>query len=127
MSSSTSGQWTPSPSPMISKRLRCAGVASLKRHDHAKGTLTIRPSASCATIASLVTSIATMRGSIATVLIPCLTNSVQLILDHLADPIQLFRLEAFGARQFDWIKPVFAHGFIATNMNVPWLVAVETV
>ena len=35
MSSSMSGQCTPSPLPMISKLLRCPGVASDRRHDHA--------------------------------------------------------------------------------------------
>jgi hypothetical protein len=44
MSSSTSGQRIPEPLPMISNRERCSGVASESRHDHAKGTLIVRPS-----------------------------------------------------------------------------------
>ena len=46
MSSSISGQWTPSPDPIISKRLRCDGVAWANRHDQDSGTLIVRPSAS---------------------------------------------------------------------------------
>src|SRR5260370_23086175 len=58
---------------MISKRLRCAGVALASRHDHARGTFTMRPSARCATIESSVTLMVTIRGSLlTTVLIPCL-------------------------------------------------------
>jgi hypothetical protein len=39
MSSSTSGQCTPSPVPIISKCWRCSEVALDNRHDHASGTL----------------------------------------------------------------------------------------
>jgi len=39
ISSSTSGQWTPWPSPMSCQLARWAGVASDSRHDHARGTL----------------------------------------------------------------------------------------
>src|SRR5205085_1024096 len=64
MSSSISGQCTPSPVPIISKLCRCSGVALERRHDQASGTLTVRPSASCAVMESSVTSIATIRGSL---------------------------------------------------------------
>jgi hypothetical protein len=39
MSSSTSGQCTPSLVPIISKCWRCSEVALDNRHDHASGTL----------------------------------------------------------------------------------------
>ena len=71
MSSSMSGQCTPSPVPITSKCRRCSGVAFDRRHDQARGTPTVRPSASCAVMKSSVTSIATIRGSLlATMLIP---------------------------------------------------------
>src|SRR5262249_11455613 len=84
-----------SPDPVISNRWRCSGVAFASRHDHASGTLTLRPSASWAAMASSVTSSATMRGSLlATVLIPGLPNTLQ-VADHgLPDTVQLFRGEA---------------------------------
>ena len=62
MSSSMSGQCTPNPLPMNSKLLRWADVASDSRHDQAKGTLMVRPSARWATIESSVTCISMMRG-----------------------------------------------------------------
>jgi hypothetical protein len=77
---------------MISKFLRCFGVASNKRHDHAKGTLMVRPSASCAHIARSVTFTETIRGSLtAAVLIPCPRNLIKVIEDGSSDAIQFFR------------------------------------
>src|SRR5438067_1142554 len=78
---------------MISKRRRCLGVAWLRRHDQARGTLTIRPSASCATMASLVTSTPTIRGSLVTMLIPCLAKMFKIIKNDLAHSLQFLRLE----------------------------------
>jgi hypothetical protein len=89
MSSSMSGQRTPSPLPIITKRLRCAGVALDSRHDHASGTLTVRPSANWATRASSVTSSATMRGSLlAAVFIPYLPNMSPSVENDLANTVQ---------------------------------------
>src|SRR5439155_23011794 len=74
---------------MISKRLRCSGVASESRQDHANGTLTVRPSASWATMASSVSSNATMRGSLsAAVLIPGLHDAIQIIDNDLPNAVQ---------------------------------------
>lgn len=55
MSSSTSGQCTPSPEPIRRQFARWSGVASDSRHDQASGTLIVRPSASSAMILSSVT------------------------------------------------------------------------
>jgi hypothetical protein len=55
MSSSISGQRIPEPLPMISNRERCSGVASESRHDHANGTLMVRPSVKWAEISSSLT------------------------------------------------------------------------
>jgi len=56
MSSSTSGQCAPWPSPISSQLARCVGVASDNRHDHASGTLITRPSTRYAVIVSSLTS-----------------------------------------------------------------------
>jgi hypothetical protein len=55
MSSSISAHRIPEPLPMISNRERCSAAASDKRHDHAKGTLIVRPSCNSAEIVSSVT------------------------------------------------------------------------
>src|SRR5438128_441169 len=74
---------------MISKRLRCSGVASESRQDHANGTLTVRPSASWATMASSVSSNATMRRSLsAAVPIPGLHDAIQIIDNDLPNAVQ---------------------------------------
>src|SRR5438128_5527 len=100
MSSSRSGQWTPTPFPIISNRLRCAGVALANRHDQASGTLIVRPSASWAISASSVTSSVTIRGSLLpAVFIPCLPNTVHVVEDDLPDAVQFLRREAVVVSQ----------------------------
>ena len=89
MSSSMSGQWTPCPVPIISKCWRWLGVALDRRHDHASGTLIVRPSASWALTRSSVTSTVRMRGSfLATMVMPCLQNVVPRLQNHRPDPVQ---------------------------------------
>ena len=44
-SSSTSGQWIPSPRPISRQCVRCVGVASSNRGNHTRGTDSSRPSA----------------------------------------------------------------------------------
>jgi hypothetical protein len=39
MSSSTPGQWIPSPEPTMRQLARCSGLASESRHDQVSGTL----------------------------------------------------------------------------------------
>jgi hypothetical protein len=75
ISSSMSGQRTPSPSPRISQCCRCSRVASAKRHDQTNGTLIVRPSIKCVMISSSVTSMVMTRGStiLATVLMRILS------------------------------------------------------
>src|SRR4051812_23283704 len=117
MSSSTSGQWAPSPSPMISNRARCSGVASDSRHDHASGTLTVRPSVNRATMASSVTSSVAKRGSLLpAVFIPCLPNAVQIVEDDLPDAVQFLPREAVVVGQGDWLEPELADGPVSTHV-----------
>jgi hypothetical protein len=89
MSSSTSGQCTPWPSPMISQRARCSGVASERRQDHSSGTLTVRPSDRWATMSLSVTLTDRMCASVwVTVLIPSFLDPGQVQLDQLRNPPQ---------------------------------------
>ena len=82
MSSSTSGQCTPCPSPISRHFARCAGMASESRHDHASGTLITRPSARWAVIVSSDTSTRAILVSVLTaVLMPSL-NDGRLIVDN---------------------------------------------
>lgn len=127
-SSSISGQWTPSPVPIISKFLRCCGVASDKRHDHASGTLMVRPSASCAVIESSVTSIATIRGSLfTTVFNPRLHNSIQIIEDHPSDSVKFSWREAVVGPQDNCFQPELARHSFAAHMDMSWFIAIEAV
>jgi hypothetical protein len=113
---------------MNSKRPRCAGVAFANRHDHANGTLTIRPSARPATMASSVTSKVTMRGSLlATVLIPCLPNAVQIVNDDFPDSVQFLCRKAIVIRRNNGFKPEFANNSVPAHMDVRPFVTVEAV
>src|SRR5207247_1146118 len=97
-----SGKWTPSPDPIISKRLRCDGVAWANRHDQDNGTLIVRPSASRAVMASLETSRAMMRGSLlAAVFIPDLPNISP-------DAVQLLCRKAIVVGQGNRFEPELA-------------------
>jgi len=61
-SSSTSGQWIPSPLPSSSQCLLCSGVASRRRGNHARGTESTRPSARLTTSSSSVQETSWARG-----------------------------------------------------------------
>ena len=106
MSSSTSGQCTPCPVPIISKCWRCAGVASDNRHDYASGMLIVRPSARWAVISSSMTSTAMIRGSLlAIMVIPCLQNLIQVADNDGPDRIQSVRCTAMIRPQHDRSRP----------------------
>src|SRR5262245_48873766 len=113
---------------MNSKRLRCAGVAWLNRHDHASGTLTVRPSANWATMALDVTLSPTKRGSLlAAVLIPCLHHPLQADADDVPNPIQFLRREALVLCQANRFEPELTRFPLAPNVNVPRFIAIEAV
>jgi hypothetical protein len=113
---------------MISKLLRCSGVASDKRHDHASGTLMVRPSASRAVIVSSVTSIAIMRGSLfATVFIPGLQNAIQIIEDYPSNVVKVsWRKAVVGAKDNGFQPKLARHAFTA-HMHVLGFVAIKAV
>ncbi len=113
---------------MISNLFRCFRVASDKRHDHANGTLTVRPSANCAVMLSSVTLIPIIRGSLsAAMFIPCLQNLVQVPHDENTYPIQFRRRESIICSQNHRLKPVLAHRSFTTNVNMHWLITVKAV
>jgi hypothetical protein len=113
---------------MISKLLRCSGVASDRRHDHARGTLMERPSDNSAVIESSVTRMAMMRGvSLTTMLIPSLQNSVPMFYNQPANAVQFGRRKSIVEAQYDRLQPEFAYQMLTTNVYVLRLVAVEAV
>ena len=128
ISSSMSGQCTPNPLPMISKLLRCAGVASDKRQRHARGTLIVRPSTNRAVITSSVTCMSMMRGiSLTTVFIPSLQDRWSVLSNKLANTIQLSRWEPFVETECDRLQPEFADHSFTPNMHMLRLIAVEAI
>ena len=56
----------PIPLPMITKLFLCSTELSVKRHDHVKGTLIVRPSSRVAEITSSVIATALILGSLLT-------------------------------------------------------------
>jgi hypothetical protein len=113
---------------MISKLLRCSGVASDKRHDHATGTLIVRPSANCAVIDSSVTSIATIRAPLfATVFIPRLPNAIQIIEDYPSNAVKFSWREAIVGTKDNGFQPKLACHTFTAHMYVLGFVAIEAV
>lgn len=128
MSSSMSGQWAPSPLPMISKLVRCAGVASDSRQDHASGTLILRPSSSSAMIKSSVTFIVIIRGSLlTTVFIPALHNAIQIFEGQLSDMVKFVCLESIVCAKSYRFKPKLTCHSLTTHMNTFGFTAIEAV
>ena len=128
ISSSISGQWTPSPLPMISKLFRWSGVASDKRQDHARGTLIVRPSASCAVIESSEISNVIILGSLsATVCLPCFQNTFQVIHNNPSNDVKLSGREAAVGTQSDGFEPEFACHSFSADMDMLRLIAIEAV
>ena len=103
---------------MISKFARSAGVASESLHDHASGTLMMRPSTRKAVMASPVTFMSQMRASALTaVLMPCLHDEIIMLFYQSPDRIQLAGRKTVIRREFDWIEPELARLPLVTCMN----------
>src|SRR5262252_9429054 len=128
MSSSMSGQWTPCPVPIISKYCRCSGVASDNRHDHARGTLMVRPSARCAVMRSSVTSTVRIRESLlATVVMPCLQDPRHVLHNQGADPVQFARGKAMIDTQGNRGQPKLAYHTLAAHMDVRRFMTIKAI
>jgi len=88
----------------------------------------LRPSASWAVIESSVISIAAIRGSLfATVFIPRLQNTVQIIEDDPSDSVKLCGREAVVGAKDDGFQPKLARHAFTTHMHVLGFVAIEAV
>src|ERR1043165_780298 len=97
----------PWPRPIRRQFLRCAGVASARRGDHASGMATSRPSARTTWIASSVTltSIAVGSGLTAEMGIPCLQKPDAVLDHHQSNSIELMRSKSARLRDAHGIKP----------------------
>src|SRR5450759_3850988 len=94
---------------MTSKCLRCAGVASLKRQDHAKGTLITRPSTRRNVINSSVTETSLTRASVLTaVLMPCLLDFIEILVNGYPNSVDLTGGEAMVRSEGQGLQPEFA-------------------
>jgi hypothetical protein len=130
MSSSRSGQWTPSPRPIKRQFARSAGVPCARRGYQGKGTLTLRPSTRSTIKVSSVTvtccAIAD-RKSLGEVLIPRSTKLYSVVSHHRLHPANLGPAKAAAPGQPYWIKPELGSVRISLHMHVPWFVSVSRV
>jgi hypothetical protein len=132
MSSSRSGQWIPSPSPMRRHCARSAWVPWDRRGYHASGTLTVRPSINSTTSASSVRATRSARASRISfaadeVLIP---GSQKLLLPCYHQPFDLpefGRSEPAAARKPHRIEPEFRTVRLPLHVNMRRLRAVGRV
>src|SRR6266540_3648215 len=110
----------PMPPPISSHRLRCSGVASRKRGNHANGMASSRPSASTTRSTSLVTAASTARGSTLTskVLIPLLLKEPTMLGNQLTQLRELVTPEAIVPRQRHGIQPELGVALRMLNVNV---------
>src|SRR6266496_1460535 len=113
---------------MISKLFLCAGAASLNRQDHASGTLTTRPSTRKKVINSSVILTSLTRASVLTaMLMPCLLDLFQVLLNGCANAVELSSRETVILGQSDRLNPELADHPFSLDVNVRRLVAVKAV
>jgi hypothetical protein len=104
------------------------GLAFESRQDQARGTLMLRPSARTEVIISSVTLTATIVGSlVTTVLMPCLLNSIQVLLDYHSDAVQFTRGKTMVSRQTQGSQPEFEYHALSGNVDMGRFVTIETV
>ncbi len=120
MSSSTAGQWSPSPSPMSVTLLRASVPADARRGNQTSGTDKTRPSASWTISSSSVHRALTARGSPSTakVLIPALLKELSILRDKARNSGQLLRRKPAAPRERDRCKPELRNRSIALHVNV---------
>ena len=119
-SSSTPGQWMPSPSPSSSQSARCSGVARRRRGNHASGAEIRRPSARTTINSSSVTSTCRARGlgSTAKELMPSLLESLFVVCYEPREFTQLVRCEASRRGQCDGLEPELGKAAITLHMHM---------
>jgi hypothetical protein len=119
MSSSMSGQCTSWPVPMISKCWRCSGVALDNRHDHASGTLMVRPADRCAVIRSSVTSTAIMHGAVlATMVMPCRQDASAVVENDGSETVQFSRRKSMLRTQYDRSQPKLTYHTLTAHVDM---------
>jgi len=119
-SSSTSGQWMPSPLPRSSQLFLCSAVASRSRGNHARGTQSTRPSARLTTSSSSVQETSWARGLTLTaeVLIPSLQELNLMLENEDANLAKLLRRKVGGPRERDGLQPVLRELVAPPNVDV---------
>ena len=104
---------------MSRKLVRCAAVASERRHDHASGTLMVRPSVNIAVIWSSETCTDLMRGSGAVaVSVPRIPNRLDVLLYESPYAVQFSRRESAIRSERQRLDPTFAALVISLDVNV---------
>src|SRR6266542_4627517 len=128
-SSSTSGQWMPSPSPRSCQFDRCAGDAWSRRGNQASGTLTLRPSTSDTVSSSSVTRTSCARGTASTTeeLIPCLQKPLSILHHDTLDRAQFGSRKPASRSQPNRIQPEFGHFPLLLSVDVRRLGALVAV
>jgi len=119
MSSSSSGQWMPSPEPIRRQLDRCARVPWSNRGNHAIGTVMVRPSDNSTAKLSLPT---VTRRAISSwfpeVLMPCSQYQFLVFADELFYLANLHRSKSVIVRQLDRTQPKLGFGLFPLHMNM---------
>src|SRR5262249_46960528 len=107
MSSSIASQWSPTPPPIASHCLRCAGVASSRRGNHTKGTDTVRPSSNTTVSESSEHDASTANASAASTEtgIPSLQEEFSMLVDEFSNLRQFVASKTSVRRQRHRIEP----------------------
>src|SRR5438874_6950012 len=85
----------------------------------------VRPSARCAVMRYSVTSTVRIRGSLlATVVIPCLQDTPQVLQKKGSNPIQCTRRKAMIGAQCNWGQPKLTHHTLVAYMDMRRFMAI---
>src|SRR5947199_6955105 len=124
MSSSSAGQWMPRPPPSSRHDPRSSAEACASRGYQASGAAMVRPSASSTDRVSSLTSTCVARASrvsTAEELIPALQQLLTMLLDQLANPVDLFPAEAVAALQSNGVEPELRFAVVTLDVDVSGL------
>jgi hypothetical protein len=129
ISSSIASQWSPTPPPIASHRLRCAGVASSRRGNHTKGTDTIRPSSKTTVSESSEHDASTANASLVSTEtgIPFLHQEFSTLFHELSNLRQFVAPKTSVRRQRDRIEPELRVPPGVRDVNVRRLAVLQTV
>src|SRR2546425_5936721 len=128
MSSSRSGQWIPTPRPMICQFCCSAGDPCARRGYHCTGTETVLPSTNSTVSSSAVTRTFCARASRPPRIEEGIPFSQQLLLvffHQLSQSADLRRAEPTAVLQADWAKPEFGFLCLTYDVYVRWFASVS--